>query len=82
MFDGADVIPSRDELRLFNQLDRVWFLMKDGRWRTLDEISELTGDPPASISAQLRNLRKKKFGSHVVERQYIDSGLYKYRVTK
>ncbi|KKL56177.1 hypothetical protein LCGC14_2247980, partial [marine sediment metagenome] len=36
---------------------------------TLCEIEDLTGDPPASISAQLRHLRKERFGAHTVERR-------------
>ena len=57
--------------------------MHDGRWRTLDEIASTTGDPPASISAQLRHLRKRRFGAHVVERQARGDrshGLWEYRV--
>lgn len=35
-------------------------------WRTLDEIAQRTGDPQASVSAELRHLRKRKFGGHTV----------------
>jgi hypothetical protein len=31
-------------------------------WLTLDELAKLTHYPPASISAQLRHLRKARFG--------------------
>jgi len=31
-------------------------------WLTLDELARLTGYPPASISAQLRHLRKPRYG--------------------
>src|SRR5260221_5956134 len=31
-------------------------------WLTLDELSKLTHYPPASISAQLRHLRKPEYG--------------------
>ena len=37
-------------------------------------------DPLPSISAQLRHLRKDRFGSHVIDRKYIGDGLYKYRM--
>jgi uncharacterized protein YueI len=43
--------------------------MQDGEWRTLAEIETITGDPQASISAQLRHLRKKRFGYHTVNKQ-------------
>jgi hypothetical protein len=79
-FDGDDYQPARDDPRLTSQLGRIKTLMLDGRWRTLPEIESETGDPPASISAQLRHLRKKRFGSHTVERRYIADGLYEYRL--
>ena len=79
-FDGADYSPERDNPRLKGQLLRVWEVMRDGKWRTLREISNLTKDPEASISAQLRHLRKERFGSHLVEREHIGNGLYRYRL--
>jgi len=54
--------------------------MSDGQWRTLGELSALTGDPEASISARLRDLRKPRFGGLTVERKYIRRGLFAYRV--
>jgi hypothetical protein len=36
---------------------------------TLDELAKLTHYPPASISAQLRHLRKPEYGGFVVEKQ-------------
>jgi hypothetical protein len=81
-FNGADYIPSRDDARLSGQILRVWDCMKDESWRTLREIATITGDPEASISAQLRHLRKERFGGHEVEREYVSNGLYKYRLLK
>jgi len=37
-----------------------------GTWLTLEELAKLTNYPPASISAQLRHLRKPCFGGFVV----------------
>ncbi len=54
--------------------------MRDGRWRTLQEISNAAFAPPASVSAQLRHLRKKRFGGHTVEKAYLGRGLFSYRV--
>lgn len=79
-FDGADYSPDRDNPRLKGQLLRVWDVMKDGQWRTLRQIADITHDPEASISAQLRHLRKDRFGAHQIEREYTDNGLYKYRL--
>ena len=80
MFDGSDYIEERDFSRLSLQADRVFNLMIDGKKRTLAQISKATGDPEASVSAQLRNFRKKKFGSYIVEKEYIDNGLFTYWV--
>jgi len=80
-FNGSDYVPERDDERLGSQINRVWFAMCDRRWRTLKEISQLTGDPEASISAQLRHLRKPRFGGHCVEKEYVGNGLFKYRLT-
>lgn len=80
-FDGADYVPPRDDPRLTSQHQRLRALMQDGEWRTLNEIARQTGDPEASMSAQLRHLRKKRFGGHQVERRHEGGGLYKYRVT-
>jgi len=80
-FDGADYQPARDDARLTGQLQRIWDVMVHGEWLTLEEISQVTGDPPASISAQLRHLRKERFGRHTVEKEYVENGLYRYKLT-
>lgn len=79
-FDGCDYEPLRDDARLTGQLLRIWQVVCDGAWRTLDEIERATGAPQPSISAQLRHLRKPRFGAHTVEREHVRSGLYRYRV--
>lgn len=79
-FNGADYVPSRDDERLGSQMSRIFNVMKDGTWRALVHISTETGDREASISAQLRHLRKARFGGHKVERRYMGNGLYQYRI--
>jgi hypothetical protein len=82
-FDGSDYEPEFDDSRLRGQLARIYQLMKDGAWRTLSEIEEGTGDPQPSISAQLRHLRKKRFGSHKVNRRSRgerEHGLFEYQL--
>lgn len=75
-FDGADVRPE-DHPRLADQLARVYAVLQDGKWWTVGamhtEIRRRFGiaDPEPSLSAQLRNLRKSKFGGHQVERQRL-----------
>lgn len=85
IFDGSDYVPSRDNFRLLKQHARIRELMLDGAWRTLVEIENLTNDPPASISAQLRHLRKEKFGRYTVNKRHRGkgaSGLYEYQVIR
>ena len=79
-FDGPEYDEARDLERLSRQNERILKLMRDSVWRTLAEISDITGDPPASVSAQLRHLRKPRFGAHLVERTHVSRGLYRYRV--
>jgi hypothetical protein len=82
-FNGPNYSKEHDQARLTGQLQRVYGLMKDGRWRTLDEIESTTGDPASSISAQLRHLRKARFGGHLVEKRIRGDrsrGLWEYRV--
>src|SRR6266481_1335304 len=38
-------------------------------WLTLEELAKLTHYPPASISAQLRHLRKPEYGGYAVEKR-------------
>lgn len=51
-------------------------------WRTLAEIEAETKYPQASISAQLRHLRKPRFGGYEVQkrRRKVDGGTWEYRV--
>jgi hypothetical protein len=79
-FDGATLEPERDGARLGQQLVAVSDLMRDGAWRTLAQISDATNCPEASVSARLRDLRKPKFGGFRVEREYVERGLFRYRV--
>lgn len=79
-FDGETFDAPRDEVRLFRQLHSVHDLMLDGQWRTLERISDETGEPVASVSARLRDLRKPKFGGYRVDREYMSRGVWRYRV--
>jgi len=80
LFDGADYNPERDGARLSKQLQKIYDLMKEGRWWTLRELEDATNYPQASISASIRNFRKDKFGGHTVEREYVTNGIYKYKL--
>jgi len=82
-FNGSDYDPKQDDKRLRGQIKDIYNLMSDGIFRTLDEINILTGHPHASISAQLRHLRKTRFGSYTIEKQSRGSrenGLWEYKL--
>jgi hypothetical protein len=79
-FNGPEYVTQRDHSRLSVQYRRIFDLMKDGVSRTLPEISAATNAPPASVSAQLRHMRKKRFGSHTVLRFFLGNGLYSYKL--
>lgn len=78
--DGVTFEPKRDTQRLNRQAQDVFNFMSDGRWHTLADISNKTGHPEASVSARLRDLRKPKFGSFIVERRALSKGLWQYRM--
>lgn len=80
IFNGSDYVAARDNKRLTNQYWNIYNVMKDGTFRTLSEITQATGEPPASISAQLRHMRKTRFGSHIVNKKYLGDGLYTYQL--
>lgn len=80
-FAGSDYVPSRDDVRLTGQSQRIFSLMRDGKQRTLREIAAATGDPEASVSAQLRFFRQTRFGAHTVEKTHVGDGVYFYKLT-
>lgn len=79
-FDGRTYAAGRDGGRLAAQYTAVMRYMADQQWHTLAEIAEAVGAPEASVSARLRDARKKRNGGHVVERQYVSHGLWQYRM--
>ena len=82
-FDGPEYVEELDQARLTGQIKDIYNLMKDGQWRTLREIEDATLHPQPSISAQLRHLRKERFGSHTIvkRRRGIKSqGLFEYNL--
>ena len=85
MFDGKTYNKGLDLKRLSTQLERVRTLMIDGQFRGLFDIVDMCGGTTASISARLRDLRKAKFGSYVVNKRRVGegkSGYYEYQLLK
>jgi hypothetical protein len=79
-FDGATYERWRDHVRLGRQAFAVWAVLSDGNWHTLRELSQRTGHPEASVSARIRDLRKRKFGGNEVERENLGKGTWRYRL--
>ena len=81
-FNGAVYDPERDHERLSRQIGRVYEALLWGGWLTLAEIEAKTSDPQASISAQIRHLRKRRFGGYQIDkrRQTQTGGTWEYRL--
>lgn len=82
-FDGSDYEKELDQSRLTGQIFKIADLMKDEKWRTLEEIESSIDEPQSSISAQLRNLRKVRFGQHTVNKRRRGdrtNGLFEYQL--
>jgi len=76
-----------DGQRLRTQLEVIRDVMLSaaecGAWLTLRELAGITRYGEASISAQLRHLRKPAFGSYVVEKRRRGNpagGVWEYRL--
>lgn len=83
MFSGATYVPSQDQGRLQTQLGKIYFCMHDHKWRTLSEISQMTGAPESSVSAQLRNLKKPAHGGYILNKRSRGErshGLFEYQI--
>lgn len=79
-YRGQTYIHGLDSARLGRQLELVRNCMADGKWRTLREIEAVIGQPQASISARLRELRH--MGATVDRRRRGEAkrGLHEYRL--
>ena len=77
-FDGEHYVSERDKPRLTRQFDAVRIYMEGKKNLTLHQISQDLGYPEASVSAQIRNMRKKRFGSRTVTTTYVRQGLFHY----
>lgn len=84
-YNGPDYVPEFDYARLSKQTKRVFDVMlcanKRKEWLTLRELEERSETPQASASAQLRHLRKDRFGKHSIlkrRRGNREAGLFEY----
>ena len=87
IFNGPVYLSELDFRRLKTQFDDILHLMqtsseKVNQWWTLREIADVFGYGEASISAQLRNMRKPEYGFKVLKRRRGDpmQGLWEYQL--
>jgi len=76
---GETFDPAEDEERLGAQFLRVRAVMDLGAWRTLQEVSVETGDPEASVSARIRDLRRAGYEVQRRRRGEAARGIHEYR---
>lgn len=82
-FDGRHYDPEKDRERLTCQMKGVLECLLPGKWLTVSELSNKTNYPEPSISAQLRNMRKVKFGGLDIPGRYRKgTRIFEYRLIK
>tara|TARA_R110002167_G_scaffold282191_1_gene487457 strand:+ start:372 stop:665 length:294 start_codon:yes stop_codon:yes gene_type:complete len=79
-FDGDDYVADRDNARLTNQIDKVRMYMENAGYLTVKQIAADLKQPEPSVSAQIRNLRKDRFGARTVNREYRGNGCYAFKL--
>jgi|DEB0MinimDraft_6_1074348.scaffolds.fasta_scaffold15051_6 predicted transcriptional regulator len=79
IFDGY-YVTAADDGRLLNQLERIFYLMRDGQPRTVAQIHAIVGGTQTGVSARLRDLRKAKFGAYEIVTNDHGGGHFTYRL--
>ena len=79
-FDGDDYQTERDKPRLTDQLQNIKLHMENKGFVRVSDIARKFGYPEPSVSAQIRNLRKERFGSRTVTRRYRGNGIYEFKL--
>lgn len=72
-----------DGERIRRQMQTIKEYMLQEEWKTLQEMENMLHYPQASISAELRHLRKVRFGGYAVDkrrRQCAVGKVWEYRV--
>lgn len=69
-----------DGARIGKQMTDIRNLMVTGAAYTLAELERRTGYPQSSISAQLRHLRKERFGGYDVQKRRRTEGTWEYYI--
>ena len=73
----------QDVPRLMSQMEKIKAYLSTHQWYTLAEIEAYTGYPQASISSQMRHLRKARFGAFTVSkrRRVEGGGTWEYKLS-
>jgi hypothetical protein len=79
-FGGSTYDEKRDGDRLKKQFHAVRSIMLRSGWVTLKDLAAQVKAPESSVSARIRDLRKSQFGGYTIEREYVERGLWKYRI--
>jgi hypothetical protein len=82
LFSFGPTCTEQDVPRILTQMERVKAYLSTHQWYTLAEIEAYTGFPQASISSQIRHLRKPKHGGYLVtkRRRVNGCGTWEYRL--
>jgi len=83
--DGSTFVSGLDKFRLDSEAGLVFIYMTTHGWVTPNEVTVGIGWHPnssASVTARIRDLRKKKFGGYTVRRRRVagKNGLHEYRL--
>lgn len=76
-----DSVNPKDEERAFKltgDLKMIFDIMSDGQAHLVSDIAKTLDLPECSVSAQLRHLRKKKWGSKNIQRKSLTKGISFY----
>jgi len=60
---------------------RIFDYMSNAGWANLNVVAKEMDIPHSSLTAELRNFRKPKKGSHTVEKKRVSANTYLYRLT-
>lgn len=78
---GADVT-EKEQKKMSKARLEVFEIMKDGKWRTIDQIQAAgVNAPPQSITIYLRSFREKQYGGYFVNRRKLaGTRVFQYQV--
>lgn len=79
-FHGCTFNEALDGDRLRGIRKRVFDVMKDGLWRTKEEIAAITGDKEESIGRRLRELKAMGYGYEIHRRGDPKLGIWEYKI--